>query len=270
MVVFENILLHDITLLKSQGYKEIPICSLYEDIRLQKENVTLILYKSGKLLLQGPSTDVHHIAQELARYLPIHRQPEMKFNAESGWVIGSDECLKGDTFGGLVVAAVKADNNIRKQLREIGVADSKTLNDSEIIPLAEKIKHLAPCEIIDILPEEYNKSPGITALLNKLHNQCAHYLKPGKHIVDKYPGCAAGTHCEEKAESKYVEVAAASILARAAGLHQLQYLSTLAGFTIPKGSTHVRGGLEELQKRNLDFNKFTKMDFKNVRGFLKK
>jgi len=270
MVVFENILLHDLTLLKKQGYTEIPICSLYEDIRLQKENVTLILYKSGKLLLQGPIKEVHHISKELSLHLPIHKHKEIKFHTESGWIIGSDESLKGDTFGGITVAAVKADDTIRKQLLELGVADSKTLDDREIIPLAEKIKHLAPCEIIDILPEEYNKSHGITSLLNKLHSQCATYLKPGTHIVDKYPGCTAGSIQLEKAESKYIEVAAASILARAAALHQLNYLSTLAGFPLPKGSTHVLGGLQELQKRNLDFNKFTKMDFRNVKGFLKK
>src|SRR3989338_358654 len=270
MVVFENILLHDLTLLKKQGYTEIPICSLYEDIRLQKENVTLILYKSGKLLLQGPIKEVHHISKELSLHLPIHKHKEIKFHTESGWIIGSDESLKGDTFGGITVAAVKADDTIRKQLLELGVADSKTLDDREIIPLAEKIKHLAPCEIIDILPEEYNKSQGITSLLNKLHSQCANYLKPGTHIVDKYPGCTAGSIQFEKAESKYIEVAAASILARAAALHQLNYLSTLAGFPLPKGSTHVLGGLQELQKRNLDFTKFTKMDFRNVRGFLEK
>jgi ribonuclease HIII len=270
MVVFENILLHDITLLKKQGYKEIPICSLYEDIRLQKDKVILILYKSGKLLLQGPITDVKHITNELSRHLPIHKHKEIKFQTESGWIIGSDESLKGDTFGGITVAAVKADDTIRKQLRELGVADSKTLDDHEIIPLAQKIKRIAPCEIIDLLPEEYNKSFGITVLLNKLHSQCAHYLKPGTHIVDKYPGCTAGSIQIEKAESKYVEVAAASILARATALSQLNYLSTLAGFPLPKGSTHVRDALQELKKRNLDFNKFTKMDFRNVKEFLKK
>ncbi len=269
MVVFENILLHDIAQLKKQGYHEIPICSLYEDIRLQKDKVTLILYKSGKLLLQGPIAEVHHIAKELALHLPIHKHKEIKFHTESGWIIGSDESLKGDTFGGITVAAVKADDMIRKQLLELGVADSKTLDDREIIPLAEKIKHLAPCEIIDILPEEYNKSHGITALLNKLHTQCAQYLKPGTHIVDKYPGCTVGSIQIEKAESKYIEVAAASILARAAALHQLNYLSTLAGFPLPKGSTHVLGALQQLKKRNLDFTKFTKMDFRNVSEFCK-
>ena len=72
----------------------------------------------------------------------------------------------------------------------------------------------------------------------------------------------------EKAESKYVEVAAASILARAAALQQLDYLSAQAGFRLPKGSTHVKLALFELKERGLDFRKFTKVDFANVKSFL--
>jgi len=182
-------------------------------------------------------------------------------------IIGSDEVLKGDTFGGLVVAAVKADNEIRKKLIELGVADSKTLSDKEIIPLARKIKIIAPCEVRSLFPEEYNHYQSITYLLNKLHQECATYLAPGKHIVDKYPGCAIGDIQEEKAESKYVEVAAASILAREAALEQFNALSKLAGFTLPKGSTHVKEALQQIKNHNLEPKKFVKTNFKNVQEF---
>ena len=72
----------------------------------------------------------------------------------------------------------------------------------------------------------------------------------------------------EKAESKYVEVAAASVLARATGLKQLNYLSTLVGFTVPKGSTHVKEALQELKEKSLKFEKFVKTSFGNVEEFL--
>jgi len=246
----------------------------YEEIRLRTSQVNLILYTSGKLLLQGKPEAVEKIAKLLAK-LGIGKKAESEhFRKETGWIIGSDESLKGDTFGGIVVAAVKADDKIRQQLLELGVADSKTLNDKEIFNLFEKIKALAPCEIKSLLPEEYNQEyhhrRNVTEILNKLHQDCAHYLLPGKHVVDKYPGCTVGDIQEEKAESKYAEVAAASILARAAALKQLSYLSTLAGFTLPKGSTHVQEALQELKDRNLDFKKFVKVDFKNVSEFLKK
>lgn len=199
-------------------------------------------------------------------YINIRKE----FLPEKGWIIGSDEALKGDTFGGLVVAAVKADEKIRPQLIKLGVDDSKKLSDGKIIFLAEKIRRIAACEVENILPEEYNNKFGkVTKLLNELHHSCAKYLAPGKHIADKYPGCAVGDLQVEKAESKYVEVAAASILARDAALKQLMFLSKLAGFTLPKGSTHVKSALSELKKRGLDFKKFVKMDFKNVKEFLR-
>jgi ribonuclease HIII len=102
-----------------------------------------------------------------------------------------------------------------------------------------------------------------------LHEECASYLQPGKHVVDKYPGCSAGDLQEEKAESKYVEVAAASVLARDAALKQISSLSAMAGFRIPLGSTHVQLALIELRHRGLSFSKFVKLDFNNVKEMLK-
>lgn len=267
MAVFTNVKKKELEKLK--GWTKEKPKTIYEELRLAKKNVTLILYTSGKLLLQGKPAAAGEIAREIeAAGIGEKAQPE-RFCQESGVIIGSDEVLKGDTFGGLVVAAVKADAQIREKLREIGVADSKCLSDKEVLMMAGKIKMIAPCEIKSLLPEEYNRHDGnVTTLLNKLHQQAGKDLAPGKHIVDKYPGCAAGDVQEEKAESKYVEVAAASVLARAAGLQQLNYLSSLAGFALPKGSTHVQPALLELKKRGLDFRKFVKVGFRNVEEFL--
>jgi len=63
-------------------------------------------------------------------------------------------------------------------------------------------------------------------------------------------------------------VAAASVLARAAALKQLDTLSLRAGFHLPKGSSHVKLALHELKERGLNFNEFVKVDFRNVREFL--
>ena len=256
--------------------------TLYEEFRCTMNGVTLILYTSGKLLLQGKNEEVKKVAGKLEKLGIGEREKEKAFRKEESWIIGSDEALKGDTFGGITVAAVKADEKMRQELVSLGVADSKTLSDEEIIPLAEKIKKQFPCEVKSIFPEEYNdflkhvdegnengeKQSGVTALLNKLHKECAQYLAPGKHVVDKYPGCAVGSIREERAESKYVEVAAASILARAAALQQLNALSREVGFSVPKGSTHVKGALQELKERGVEFRKFVKVDFRNVREFL--
>lgn len=272
MVVFTNVTKEKMRKIKKylQDYSEEEPKTIYEEVRLKKGKITLVLYNSGKLLLQGTSQDIEKLADELQKLKIGRREKPENFAEESGWIIGSDECLKGDTFGGIIVAAVKADSKIRKQLLELGVADSKKLSDHEVVRLAEHIKKIAPCEIKTLSPEEYNQHPGkMTLLLNHLHHQCGTFLKPGKHIVDKYPGCTVGEVQEEQAESKYVEVAAASILARDAALKQLNALSSQAGFRLPKGSSHVQIGLIELKQRKLDFSKFVKMDFWNVKEFIK-
>ncbi|MBI4980649.1 hypothetical protein HZC30_03790, partial [Candidatus Woesearchaeota archaeon] len=55
-----------------------------------------------------------------------------------------------------------------------------------------------------------------------------------------------------------------------AALKQLNSLSMEAGFTVPKGSTHVKLALLELKQRKLEPRKFVKLDFWNVREVLEK
>ncbi|PIN76728.1 hypothetical protein COV17_01330 [Candidatus Woesearchaeota archaeon CG10_big_fil_rev_8_21_14_0_10_36_11] len=266
MVVFTNVKKELIE--KLQGFTKNELKTVYEEVRLQKNGVVLILYTSGKLLLQGETENVAKIADQLQKLGIGEITKTVSFKKETGSIIGSDESLKGDTFGGLVVAAVRADEKERKLLQELGVADSKKLRDTEIVKIAERIRNVTTCHVKSILPEEYNSFDGnVTLLLDKLHTECAKSLGPGKHVVDKYPGCTVGDISVEKAESKYVEVAAASIIAREAALRQINYLSKVAGFPIPKGSTHVRLALHELEERKLDPKKFVKVNFANVKEF---
>ncbi len=266
MVVFQNVTKEQLLKLKDFSWEEPK--TVHEELRLRKGEVSFILYSSGKLLLQGKPEAVEKAAKEFEKKGIGERVAAEIFRKEQGWIIGTDESLKGDTFGGLVVAGVKANDELRRKLIELGVADSKTLADQEVLQMAEKIKHLVPCEVKSILPVEYNAQPEVTKLLNKLHKECADYLFPGKHVVDKYPGCTVGDIQIERAESKYAEVAAASVLARAAALQQLDYLSAQAGFRLPKGSTHVKLALFEMKERGLDFNKFVKVIFRNVKEYL--
>ncbi len=269
MVLFQNVKKEDIQKLVQKGFAKEKLSTVYEEARLTKNGITAVLYTSGKLLLQGKPEQVNQAAEQVRKLRIGEEAKGDKFRKETGWVIGSDEALKGDTFGGIVVAGVKADDTARKKLLELGVQDSKKLSDKEIPLMAEKIKQISLCEVRNLLPEEYNQyKGGVTDLLNKLHLECADYLKPGTHVVDKYPGCSVGDLAEEKAESKFIEVAAASVLARAAALKQLDMLSAQAGFAIPKGSTHVNLALHELQERKLSFGLFVKIDFANVKTFL--
>ncbi|MBT4651818.1 hypothetical protein HOC13_04845 [Candidatus Woesearchaeota archaeon] len=271
MVVFNNVRKEDLVKLKKEGFLEEETKSIYEEVRLRKEGVVLILYNSGKLLLQGKSLEREKVARELKKKGFYPSIELTRFRREEGTIIGSDESLKGDTFGGLTVAGVKANAKERLKLKELGVADSKKLADKEILVMAGEIRKLVSCEVLSVFPEDYNQrvgKEGLTSLMNRLHKEVYEYLKPGVHVVDKYPGCAVGEIKEEKAEDKYVEVAAASVLARAAALKQLDGLSVKAGFPLPKGSSHVKLALHEAKERGLDFSKFVKVHFKNVTEFL--
>jgi ribonuclease HIII len=265
MVTFEKVRKKELNILLGYGFKEEKTKTEYELARFSGP-CTLVLYKSGKLVLQGRENEVTGIKKVLIR-LGIGREVQSEFKEETGTVIGSDEALKGDTFGGLVVAGVKADDKKREKLGKLPIEDSKNIDDRKIPGLAEKIKKLASWSVKSVYPGEYNKTR-LTPLLNKLHGDVKQDLGQGMHIVDKYPGCTAGDLIVERAESKYLEVAAASIIARDEALKQLNELSKEAGFEVPKGSTHVKEGLNELKRRNLPFEKFVKLHFRNVQEFL--
>ncbi len=258
-------------MLKKEGFGEVAVKSPHEELRLSKGRVTITLYKTGTLLVQGNDKEIHQVNTLLEKTNILPKKV-------SGNTIGSDESLKGDTFGGIVVAAVKADDKIRLKLSQAGIKDSKQIKDENIPALAKRIRAITEYEIISLFPKDYNleitRYAGVTFLLNKLHlkvYQCLVHHHPEKtavkHIVDKYPGCTVGHITETKADENHIEVAAASILAREEALKQLAVLSKVAGFKLPKGSTHVTDALKRLKERKTDLSFFAKIDFKNVLPF---
>ena len=269
MVLYTHVDTASLRFLLEHGF-HLAEAKRYEQLRYQGP-CTVILFDSGKLLVQGREDAVKHTQQIFAHHKIGTLVPPVRFKSYTGTVIGSDECMKGDTFGGIIVAGVKADDVQRSALIRLGIADSKTLSDTEIPYLATEIRKGFPHVVYSLSPHEYNvqvEKRKVTALLNTLHAKAGVALGKGKHVVDQFPGCRAGDHAETHAEQKYVEVAAASILARAACLAQFQQLERKAGFSLPKGSSQVAAALRELKKRNVPFEEFVKLNFKNVRAML--
>lgn len=268
MTTYTNVYKEDLKKLMDFGYWFDNTKTKYEVARMRNKDVMVILFTTNKLLVQGKEESVK-AAEAILYQLRIGKKVQpIKFVKEKGTVIGSDEALKGDSFGGIVVAAVKADDRQREDLLFAGVMDSKKLKDFEVQVIAERVKKIAKHEIISMMPKEYNRHDSVTKLLNKLHYDAIKKLKPANMVViDKYPGCNVSGKAETKAEQKYVEVAAASILARDAAVKQLQKISKMLGFDIPKGSTHVAEALEKACKKT-DLSKVAKTSFKNVRKFL--
>lgn len=268
-MLIEHVSEKDLEKLKKYGYEKREPKSSKEIVRYRK-NATLILYKNGNLQIQGRKGRIKEV-EELIRTL-IEKK-EKKIN---GIAIGSDESLKGDTFGGIVVAGFKADDEIREDLKKIGVTDSKRLLNPDITRIAQILIEKYPNNyyVESVFPKDYNKLNiryNVTEILDLLHQKCYKKLTKTEkitHIVDLYPNCGVGDIKEKEAESKYIEVAAASIIARYYALMQIRELEKKAGFFIPLGSTNVENGLLEIKKKSLNFEDYVKLKFSNVQEFL--
>jgi len=194
---------------------------------------------------------------------------------QSEWIVGSDESLKGDSFGGIVVAGALFNTNEYTILESMGVVDSKDLTKKKLLEIKKLLIERFPDRfyIENLDPKEYNEhhKGNMTPLLNKLHDNCGEALKAieptATHVVDKYPGCIAGDVAETKAESKYLPVAAASIVASAIGKEQLEQLSENIGFKIQPGSNNVSDSLTKLKESSFLPNYYVKLHFKNVKKF---
>ena len=182
-------------------------------------------------------------------------QTERKSDDMVHSLIGVDESGKGDYFGPLVIAAVYADEETKKKLIKLGVADSKKLSDKQIANLAEYIKMLCQYEVMTIDNQTYNKLyykiQNLNTLLAKGHAKVIYHLAQRTNcqlaLSDQFGDEALikkelenydlSIELEQRprAESNVV-VAAASILARDAFVMEMEKLSVKYGQTFPKGA----------------------------------
>src|SRR3989338_189857 len=178
-------------LLQNHFYIDKPL--KYEKSRF-KGPCSVIHFESGKLLIQGKDEIVNKISSLIAKD-KVAKEVKQEFKLTKGIVIGSDESLKGDTFGGIVVAGVKVDDKQRELLKAMTICDSKKLSDNMIMAIAPRIKEIVVYHVISLSPKEYNQATtksSVSLLLNQLHKEVKNKLGGGKHIVDKYPGCTVG------------------------------------------------------------------------------
>jgi len=170
--------------------------------------------------------------------------------------IGLDESGKGDYFGPLVIGAVYVDEQTEDKLITLGVRDSKLLTDNRMLTIVEEIKVLCPHFVVPIEPKRYNQLYAKVKNLNRLlawgHawtlEKMLDNVSSDLAIVDKFGDesylqkalrekgrqitVVQQTHAEED-----TAVAAASILARARFVQQMDQLSRLVGKTLPKGAS---------------------------------
>ncbi|MEW6457010.1 MAG: ribonuclease HIII [Acidobacteriota bacterium] len=188
-------------------------------------------------------------------------------NGRTCW-IGTDESGKGDYFGPLVIAGVSVNKNQINRLKELGVKDSKKLSDNKIKELSKIIKKEFINSLVTISPEKYNKLWGRMKNLNRIlawgHARVIENILQltycDRAISDKFgdekfieralmkKGKQIIIEQKEKAEED-LAVAAASILARAQFLNEMEKISSEIGVELKKGSSQE---VKEIAKKLIE------------------
>lgn len=273
------------TKLIEAGLKDIPSSSEYEEWRM-KSFATAILYKSGKLVVQGQ--DISKFVEVVDRVLNENLSSSVSILNE----IGADEVGKGDYFGPLVVSAVYVNSSQANIIKKIGAVDSKKLSDRDIGLIASKIKKIVQFKTQVITPEEYNKRysevKNISILLAEAHADNVLSLirsirKPiDRVVIDQFSSMKSRLNNAfgqrlgnvelvqfHRAESE-VSVAAASVLARAEFITQMDIMSKKYAMNFPKGAAHVVGFARDfVQKYSADeLKKVAKITFRTTKEVL--
>ncbi|MDE0820922.1 MAG: ribonuclease HIII [Opitutales bacterium] len=224
------------------------------------ENVNIVAYKSGKLVVQGKKTEdfVQDILEAEITYKPLMGYEEFH-NPE--WFephAGLDESGKGDFFGPLITCTVIADEFAVRTWMDAGIKDSKRISSDRAIKiLARTIRETKGIVIkhawagMPKYNEMYNKfGRNVNKLLAWFHARALTDALEQKHVpwglldqFSKQPLVQRQLKVKKfdlqmrpKAEEDPV-VAAASIMARAEYVRQMEKLSEKAGMLLPKGAS---------------------------------
>lgn len=232
------------------------------------EEATLDVYNTGSVVPGGKTSGLRSLVEEWKRTRPgarksrsgnrTGRSARPAPNATPR--VGTDEAGKGDYLGPLVVAGVRITGaEMDSKLRELGVRDSKDLSGPQALRIAAGIREALGDRnlcVISLEPrifEERRESAGsnVNRLLGELNCEIITGLREGVElvIVDQFgvkahsyiaPCVPDGARLEVRPRAEDdAAVAAASILARARYLEEMEKLSRRVGFELPRGSSHV-------------------------------
>jgi ribonuclease HIII len=268
----------------------VPYDVAYTLFAFKGDKVNVVGYQSGKLVVSGKNTEdfVRDILEaEITGdprlgYDEVHNPEWFTLHA------GMDESGKGDLFGPLVTACVVADGDMVRQWMELGVADSKKLTDSSILKLDKEIRKTKGVVIKSAFArmpkynELYNKfDRNLNKLLAWYHGRSLNAALDERSapwglldqftkqkLVDAYVKDRKDFNLvsRTKAESDPV-VAAASIVARAIYVREMQRLSKEIGEPLVKGASGkvLAQAKKIVEEKGADaLRGFAKMHFKTA------
>lgn len=252
-----------------------------------------LFYQSGKLVIQGSCVD--DVVQALLEEFKIQNvnlncnsvsnneknkktSDKTTSNHNYSAYIGVDESGKGDFFGPLVIAGVCVNEDNKQLFIDMGIKDSKKINDKTIKKMSLEIQKRSVWSTVIITPTKYNELYSKFKNLNKL--LAWGHARVIENILNKYPCeyALSDKFADEsliknalmkngkniileqriKAESD-IAVACASVLARNAFVEKIESLSSYYGINFPKGASKltIEAGREFIKK-------YSKDELKNV------
>ena len=262
----------------------------YSLFAFKGEGINVVGYQSGKLVVSGKKTEdfVRDILESeitgVAKlgYDEVHNPEWFTLHA------GCDESGKGDLFGPLVTACVVADGDMVRKWLELGVADSKKLSDSSILKLEKEIRKTNGV----VIKTAFARMPKYNELYNKFDRNLNkllawyHGKSLNEALDERYaPWGLLDQFTKQKLVEGYVKkrkdfnlvsrtkaesdpiVAAASIVARAVYVREMNSLSKSFGEKLLKGAS---GNVLDQAKKIVNnkgaekLSDFAKMHFKTA------
>ena len=234
----------------------------YVVFQAEEEDTVITMYESGKVMFQGTSADVDAAMWGVQLENTKEKKEERKkadlkyYNCSA---VGSDEVGTGDYFGPIVVTACYVSKGDIKFLEELGVGDSKKIDDAKILKIAPEIAKRIKYKSVILTNKEYNEKYTKELNMNKikaiLHNKVLYQLVHSD--IDKYDYIIVDEFAREaryyeyikdqdavqrgitfltKAEDKNNAVACASIISRYLFLREFDKLCDEIHIPLPKGA----------------------------------
>ncbi|MDO7983453.1 MAG: ribonuclease HIII [Pigeon pea little leaf phytoplasma] len=203
--------------------------------------------------------------------------------------VGADESGKGDVFGPIVVSIVYIRYELEDFLLRNRVKDSKLLSKNSIFQIAPFLMKnidydfeiLQPFDYNNLIKKKLNLNHILACLYNKLILRFYHNLKfSSPVIIDQFAtesfyfnylktesNVYRHIRFQTKAESKFLCVAASSIIARYLFLREIEKLGQLNNVKLILGASDLVNRQIKLiyEKYGLSiFYKIAKINFKNI------
>lgn len=288
----------------NEFYKDLKreVTPPYAVFQAKDGDTVVTLYESGKIVFQGKDADLASdfwIATEKMnnknldvansdkkdkKKNDLYVDPKI-YNSNS---IGSDEVGTGDYFGPIVVTSTYVKKEDIPFLKELGVTDSKKLEDDKILKIVPELIKKIPYSTYILTNKEYNNM-NQTMNMNKikavLHNKVlveltSKYKDVDYVVVDEFakedtyynylkevPNVYRKITFLTKAEVKCLSVACASLISRYVFLKEFDRLSKELDVVLLKGASNLVDEQGRDIVKKYGFNKLeeiAKLNFKNT------